>query len=225
MNTESATKVPPPYVAYATFKNLLGSLKEGVVPARIDKTLPFMMGQSGSNQSYLFSALRFFNLIDENKKPTPAFKPLVLGENDERKALWRRLFDVAYHPILDGLDLDTATVGMLHEKFQVQGLTGETVRKAHSFFGAAAEDAGISLTGPLKPKARGSGPRRAKKSKPARNGQDEGGVTASAVVAAKTVHELLLEKFPPYNPEWTPELQAKWFDGYEKLLKAAMPAS
>jgi hypothetical protein len=61
------------------------------------------------------------------------------------------------------LDLPRATLGMLHEKFASQGLTGATVRKCHSFYAAAAEDAGITLPPQLKANARGSGPRKGRK--------------------------------------------------------------
>jgi hypothetical protein len=33
--------------------------------------------------------------------------------------------------------------------------------------------------------------------------------------------ELLLAKFPQFDPAWPDELKAKWFDGYERLLKTA----
>jgi hypothetical protein len=49
---------------------------------------------------------------------------------------------------------------MLHEKFAEQDLTGETIRKCHSFYAAAAEDAGIDLPPQLKANTRQRGPRK-----------------------------------------------------------------
>jgi hypothetical protein len=116
-------------------------------------------------QSYIWSALRFFGLIDEGKAPTDDLKALAKAEGEERKRIWKEIFDRAFDPIIGDLDLPTATLGMLHEKFADQGLTGETVRKCHSFYAAAAEDAGIVLPPQLKPNTRGgsAGPRKARK--------------------------------------------------------------
>lgn len=36
--------------------------------------------------------------------------------------------------------------------------------------------------------------------------------------ASSRVLELLVAKFPEFNPAWPPELQIKWFEAYEKLL-------
>jgi hypothetical protein len=160
MSEESLIK--PPYLPYTTFKNVIGNLnKNGIIPARIDKTV--LAGQSGGTQSYLWSALRFFGLIDDGKAPTENLKALVNAEGEERKKIWREIFDNAYDPIIGNLDLPTATLGMLHEKFSDQGLNGETVRKCHSFYAAGAEDAGITLPPQLKANTRPSGPRKPRK--------------------------------------------------------------
>lgn len=167
MNDET-TKIKPPYLSYTTFANFLASVKAGVVPSRIDKS--FMPGQSGTTQSYLISALKFFGLIDDKGTPQPDLHALIDTEGDERKAVLKRLILASYKPIISGLDLERATLGQLHEKFTQQDLNGETVRKCHSFFAAAADAAGILLAPHLKPKARGSGARRQRKAKSAQNG-------------------------------------------------------
>ncbi|MEY2509168.1 MAG: hypothetical protein QOH01_3497 [Verrucomicrobiota bacterium] len=161
MNEEPQNK--PPYVAYTTFKNFLASLnKNGIIPSRIDKTL--MPGHSGSTQSYLMAALRFFKLIDQTGAPTDDLQDLVRAEGEARKPIWCRIVESAYDPVIGNLDLSRATLGMLNEKFAAQDLTGDTLRKCESFFAAAAEDAGITLSPQLKPNTRGaSGPRKARK--------------------------------------------------------------
>jgi hypothetical protein len=166
MKEDNSVKSPP-YLSFTTLKNFLASLKNGVIPARIDKTL--MVGQSGATQSYLMSSLRFFDLIDANGAPRPELKTLVTSEGEERKKIWKPIFEKGYEPIIGDLNLETATVGMLHEKFSAQGLAGETVKKCHSFFAAAAKEAGIPLAPQLEPNTRGSGAggRRRKKASPA----------------------------------------------------------
>ena len=158
MNDEPKNK--PPYLPYTTFKNVITNLnKNGIIPARVDKTV--LAGQSGGMQSYLWAALRFFDLMDENKAPSEELKSLVRAEGNERQKIWRRIFDRAYQPIIGDLDLPTATLGMLHERFAAQDLTGETIRKCHSFYAAAAKEAGIALPPQLEANTRG--PRKPRK--------------------------------------------------------------
>jgi hypothetical protein len=149
MNEDSTPTNKPPLLSYVTFRNFIeGIKKSGIVPSRIDKTL--MDGQSGSVQSYLLSALKFFGLTASNGTPTEDLEALLKAEGDERKDLLKKLFVRSYGPMLDGLDLERATLGMLNEKFSKQGFSGDSLRKCHSFFAMAADDAGVPLSPQLK---------------------------------------------------------------------------
>jgi len=121
------------------------------------------------------SSLRFFNLLDANDAPRPELKSLVTSEGEERKKVSRPIFERGYESIIGDLNLETATVGMLHEKFAAQELASETVKKCHSFFAAAAEEAGVPLAPQLKPNTRGSGSggRRRKKTPPTKRSGGE----------------------------------------------------
>ncbi|MEY2488303.1 MAG: hypothetical protein QOC70_245, partial [Verrucomicrobiota bacterium] len=118
------------------------------------------------------------------------------------KKIWREIFDRSFGPIIGDLDLPTATLGMLHEKFAEQGLTGETVRKCHSFYAAAAEDAGIALPPQLKANTRGPGTRKGRKKSNGKAGssteehEDEFGDTPGAGGGKETSQTatLLLDK-------------------------------
>jgi hypothetical protein len=219
MNEE--TKIKPPYVSYATFKNFLASVKD-LIPARIDSTHPFMVGQSGSAQSFLMSALRFFGLVD-GKVPTERLKKFAQSEGEERKELWKTMFSEAYRPVLGDLDLTTATAGMIHDKFREQDLTGDTINKCFSFFIAGAEEAGIPLAKHLKAGARtGGGPRKPRKSR-ITNGGDGGAHPPPEPPAAtpRGMREMLLAKFPEFDPAWPDEIKTKWFAGFDQLMKSA----
>jgi hypothetical protein len=218
------TKIKPPYVAYATFKNFLASVKD-LVPARIDPTHPFMVGQSGSAQSFLMSALRFFGLVD-GKVPTERLKKLAQSEGDERKELWKTMFTEAYKPVIGDLDLTTATAGMIHDKFREQDLTGDTINKCFSFFIAGAEEAGVPLAKHLKPGARtgGGGPRKQRKIRNTNGGTPSvggGNPSHDPTPPAKGMREMLLAKFPEFDPNWPDDIKTKWFEGFDKLMKSA----
>ena len=219
MNEES--KIKPPYVSYGTFKNFLASIKD-LVPARIDPTHPFMVGQSGSAQSFLMSALRFFGFVD-GKEPTERLKKFAKTEGEERKTLWKEIFTEAYQPIIGNLDLTTATAGMIHDKFREQDLTGDTINKCFSFFIAGAQEAGIPLAKHLQPGARGTGsgsPRKPRKPR-SNGGHPPAPATEPPPAKPQNMKELLLAKFPEFDPNWPDDLKGKWFAGFEKLMKSA----
>jgi hypothetical protein len=214
-------KSKPPYVAYVTFKNFLASMKT-LVPARIDPTHPFMQGQSGSTQSYLMSALKFFGLVD-GKAPTERLKKLAQSDGDERKSFWKSMFLEAYNPVVGDLDLTTATAGMIHEKLRDQGLSGETVQKCFSFFIAGADEAGIPLAPHLKPGARGKGGGNSgggQKTRIKRRGNGTPASTTPESNKPQSLQAMLAAKFPDFNPEWSPEIQKQWFEGFERIWRS-----
>jgi hypothetical protein len=38
------------------------------------------------------------------------------------------------------------------------------------------------------------------------------------------MREMLLAKFPEFDPNWPDPLKTKWFEGFERLMKAAEDA-
>lgn len=214
--TENTPKAP--YLPYTTFKRFLSSLKSGAIPSRIDKTL--MPGQSGSIQSWMISALRFFGLIDDNGVPKPDLESLVEADDQNRKMIWKTIFDRSYASIIGGLDLQRATLGQLNERFGVD-FSSETVRKCQSFFSAAAEDAGIPLADHLKAKGRGNGPRKARKAR-STNGSPIIPVVDTQPAVPQDMKAMLLAKFPAFDPAWPEDLKKQWFEGYGTLLKASI---
>jgi hypothetical protein len=212
-------KIKPPYVSYTTFKNFLDSLKQ-LIPARIDGTHPFMVGQSGSTQSFLMVTLKFFGLVD-GKAPTEALKTLVQSDGESRREIWKAMFVKAYEPILTGLDLETASVGMIHDKFKAQDLSGDTVSKCYSFFIAGAAEAGLPMAPHLKPGARARGGGQRGKSKRPRNGNPGTPSLESPTQKTQSMKEMLATKFPEFDPKWPDEIKTKWFEGFDQLWKSA----
>lgn len=178
MSTDANQSKKPPYLSFTTLKNFITSFKESVVPGRIDKSL--MLGQSGSTQSYMLAALKFFDLIDDEGAPLPKLHELVEADSATGKVIWKNLIEPTYAPILGGLDLSRATAGQLQEKFAELGLNGETLRKSISFFVAAADEAGMSMSPQLKPNTRGiSGGSRKRRAKAVQKNGDEGSQDAA----------------------------------------------
>ena len=174
-------------------------------------------------RSWLISALKFFSFTDESGKPLPILESYIQSDEDSRKKLWKDIFSKSYDPLIKGLDLTRATPAELSERFAAQGLSGGTLGKCHVFFAAAAEDAGVALAEHLKVRAKPSGPRKLRKN---RNGGLPGEPPTPEppfvppATTQKTIREMLLEKFPAFDPEWSEEIQGKWFAGFEKLMRS-----
>ena len=142
---EKQDQKTPPYVGYATFVNFLNGLRDTSIPKRIDSSI--IRNLSGSAQSSLLSALRYFNLIDENGVPTPAFEPLVMASENDRVAHLRKCLQESYPFLADGsLDLASATPQMLADALRLQGASGGTLDKSVAFFLTAAGAAQLGLS-------------------------------------------------------------------------------
>ncbi len=163
VNLESSPKSTPPYVAWKTLWTFIDELRaKGHTPQVMDNAV-LGNNRSGGVRSQLLVALRFFDLIDDDRLVTENLDHLVLGQDP--KGELRGLLEAHYGPVID-LELGTATPTQLNETLAEMGAgQGETLRKTARFFLAAAEEAGLPL-GPFLKKATsgtGSGSRPAKR--------------------------------------------------------------
>ncbi len=148
---ETGTK--PPYGSFSTFWNYLQSFKAAGLPPRIDRSV--MSGKSGSDQVTIMSSLKFFGLIDEasGNEVLQPLKDIVAADDAGRKRLLGEMVRRSYASQLD-VSADNGTEAQLHESFERDfKITGETRRKAATFFIHAAREAAIPLSGHF-PKAR-----------------------------------------------------------------------
>lgn len=226
MATETRKSATPPYIAFPTFLSFIKGLGETGVPSRIDKSL--LRNMSGSNQSALLSALKWFSLIDEAGAHGERLEALVkAAAADKAGEVLKGNLPLAYAFMADGsIDVGRATGAQLEEKFREYGLSGETVAKAMSFFLAACKEAGIPVSAHIKlPKiVRANGSAKAKKAaKPAStddrsdggDGGDGGG--AKPPVSPKSAADALMDKFPAFDPSWPEKIQEQWFAAFAKM--------
>lgn len=223
---EPKGRVPlPPYVPYRTLSTFLDSLKVGI-PSHIDKSV--MTSFSGGIQSWLKAALRTMKLIDAEGVPQERLRKLVVAQGEDRKAILRELFNATYAPILkDKVDLQTTSPQKLRTAFVAMGAQGETVEKCMAFLVAMAKDAGFALSPHLTMRA-ASKPRVKRVGKTNTtggavapdhpNGHD--GERGGEAAASTTITQALLEKFPKFDPAWPTDVQGKWFDAFDRLMKA-----
>lgn len=217
----------PPYVPYRTFTTFLDSLKVGI-PSHIDKSV--MRSFSGGMQSWLKASLRTMKLMNAESVPQERLKQLVSAEGENRKAILRDLFNATYAPLLKGkIDLTTTTPQKLRSAFVELGAQGETVDKCMAFLVAMAKDAGFSLSPHLtmraspKPRTKRQAPRAESQKSDETLGSEKikKASTDATPDASEAMTQALLAKFPSFDPAWPAEVQAKWFDGFDRLMKAA----
>jgi hypothetical protein len=157
---------PAAYLPFRTFLSAIDSLEHGI-PKQIDRTI--WRSQSGIVQGQIMIALRFFGLLDDEDKPTPALHRFVDGK-DKRPELIRALLHYAYRDLIDR-DLTKMTPKMLDEAMEQYSVTGDTKKKAVRFFLQAAKFAEVPMHPLLSGQIRntmGRKPRR--KSLPRENG-------------------------------------------------------
>lgn len=140
---ENERKYPAAYLPWSTLLTAFDHLKAISIPNKIEsRTFPSMSSQSTSQ---LLSALKFFDLIEDDGTPKPLLYDLV-QKPDERKALIRQLIETHYPDIVEKdfskitvTELDTALAG---KRYNVQG---DTRKKAKTFLLKAAQFAGFTV--------------------------------------------------------------------------------
>jgi hypothetical protein len=135
----------PPYVAYRSFRTLIGGFKTRVLPNRIDRSV--LDNFSGIVGSQLLTALRFLKLIDKENRPQHALEGLVRAFGTERwPPVLANVIKAAYAPIFE-LDLKVASPSQFVECFgKVYPGEGSTQRKCRTFFLNAVQDAKIEIS-------------------------------------------------------------------------------
>jgi Family of unknown function (DUF5343) len=205
----------PPYLAHKTFINFVNGLKQGI-PSRIDKSI--MQSLSGATQGQLIATLHFFDLIDVDGKPKDLFSALVKSEGADRQRIFSEMVGRSYRFVFtDSLDLERATRKQLEERFAAQGIRGETLRKAFGLFLALAEDGGMRLSPHVKtPRPRiplGIRRRTLATNQKKRIGDSQSNLAWS---------QLLLAKFPSFDPDWSEGVKTRWFESFEELMRRAI---
>jgi len=214
----------PPYVPYRTFRNFIEQLRDGI-PARIDRSV-WGARYSGSSGIQLMTALKVLELTDEDGRPTNVLEDLVHAEGDERRAALTSILQSHYVPIFR-LDLERATRAQISEAFKVYGAREGVLRKCENFFVQAAQDAGIELSQYILARRhtkRASAQGRPRQSSP---GGAPARPASDPAREIKSLAEMVLQKYPDFDPTWDSQVQEKWLEGIGKLYEnlGGVPAS
>lgn len=220
MNAEKDKRGPlPPYIAYKTFKTYLDRFRVAL-PGRIDRSV--LTSLSGAQQGQLLAALSYLHLINDHGVPTDKLARLVSSEGADHQKVLKDVLATHYSFLFkDGFDLTRASPRQLEDEFMKAGMSGDTVRKGVGFFIAAAKDAGLHVSPFIKAgkRTRSSGQRIRRTSGMNQNitGPEDQRNNGSPPDSL-SLKQVLLAKFPSFDPGWSPEVQAKWFEAFERLM-------
>ncbi len=151
--TIDGIKPTPPYVPFKTFISAIEPLEQQI-PERLDRTV--WTDKNSWTISQILIAFRFFGLADHKNRPLPGLAKLVLDKTN-RKNTFRSIFENCYQPITSH-NLSTITINQIYEAIQKYGISGSTLKKAVSFFLAAADYAEMPLSPDLHRKMRSNSP-------------------------------------------------------------------
>lgn len=215
----------PPYVPYRTFRNLLDILHEGM-PSRIDRSV-WSQRFSGSSGIQLMTALRVLGLIAPDGRPDTLLERIVNADGDERKAALRLVLERFYEPVFR-LDLARSTRAQFHEAFRTFGTREGVTAKCEAFFIQAAQDADVELSPYILARRHGarrsgnssSRPRSPAARSPAPERQPLVQPFTQPAPARISVAEMVLNKYPDFDPTWSAEVQHKWLEGMGKLYES-----
>jgi len=116
-----------------------------------------MSNRSGTDQANLFSALRFFNLINDQQVVLDGLTALVSTDEDGRKSALGSMFRQRY-PGQFRVSEQNGTEKALLDSIEADfGYTGDTRRKAMTFFLHGTRWAGIELSAHFPATRLGSG--------------------------------------------------------------------
>jgi hypothetical protein len=220
---QSALAVPP-YLSFKTFKGFVDGLKVGI-PTRIDRTV--LSSMSGASQSQLMAALRYLGLVSDKALTTEKLSSLVNSEGVEYQRILSAILKEGYPFLFHDFDLLRATTGQIEDAFRKAGASGETIRKCVAFFLAAARSASLAVS----PHIKTSSVTRAASNRPKKPSGSNGGTEVKNLgynsppptpppPTMASWSQMLLAKFPSFDPAWPDEVKTKWFESFEKLMKS-----
>ena len=205
------TKVAFPYVSYRTFRNFLELLKEGL-PSRIDRSV-WGPRYSGTTGQQLMTALKSLNLINENGTPNNTLENLVNSNGTQRQLLIKKILEDKYSEIFQ-IDLVRATRSQFNDIFRSVGINEGMLNKCQVFFIQACQDAGIELSNYILARRHGlSSHKKIEKTQANRIvPPPKTKLSSNELLISK-----ILDKYPDFDPNWSPDVQKSWMEGMIKL--------
>ena len=173
------------------------------------------------------TTLRFLGLIDEAGTPLTRLKALVSARGPQHAESLKQIANSAYDFLSSRtFDPQIATYAQLEDAFHnTYQVSGDVARKCIKFFTSLESDAGIPLSHFIMKKSKTSHTNSAgrKRSTAKTDGRTKQNLQIPAgiqeIPSKNPWYEMVLAKFPTFDPAWSDEVKLKWFDAFDTLLK------
>lgn len=200
------------------------------------------------------TALKVLQLVDADGHPEPVLEELVFAEGERRRTLLRGLLEDYYKPVFqldlaratrnqfhEAFRSFGAREGVLTkcEAFFIRAATDAGIQLSQYILAGRHQGRRRQAAGKATQRGRSATPAVASQAN-ANSGTSEASdqpaetlatVTAPATAAASprlaaklNVAEMILSKYPDFDPAWSAEVQAKWLDGMTKLYEGLAAA-
>ena len=158
------------------------------IPSRIDRSY-WGDRYSGSTGTQLMTALRFLGLIDSDGIPQTRLRQLVSAKGAQRSEVLKQIAYSAFDFLSDrSLDPEVATYAQLEKAFYNSYQVTGDVTRKCIKFLISLES-------------------------------DAGVPPASGLIPSEnTWYEMVLVKFPTFDPVWPDDVKLKWFEAFATLL-------
>ena len=203
-----------PYAPGAPTVAVVRRIREGTAGGSLPLQKLMAVGIAEGNAIRVQRALRYLNLIDESNELTESARRLRKATDAEYQPQLAEIIRGAYGLVFEILPNPASASGIqlsnAFRQFDPAGQRDNMIR----LFVALCQEAGLMAA---------SAPEAKPKGRPA---AAEGKVIAGATVTVRrkpkgpegdSLIQTLMAKFPEFNPEWTPEVQAKWFEAFDAL--------
>jgi len=223
MTEDKTRKRLPPYISYRSFLNFLETLQQQGVPARVDRSY-WGSKYSGSVGVQLVAALRFLGLIDTIAAPTDRLRKLTILKGASRADHLKQITLESFS-FLASVNIQSATYGQLEEAFHAAySLAPNVKRKCIKFYIDIAKDSGIPLSSFITTRVRSNGSGTGIKGIPKRKSSKPESLEKipqkmELIPNNSSWDELLLDKFPKFDPGWNDEIKLNWFKGFDVLIR------
>lgn len=235
-----------PYAPAKAVLEIVSRYRSKGLSQPIDGDVLSRVGITESLVPRTLQALQTLDLLDDKGFPTATFESIRLAPEAEYKERLAHWLNAAYADVLNSVDPRTADETALQDAFRSYNPPGQRPRMVTLFVGLYAA-AGM---GKENPRSRSGRPNNAAGTPHAQNAvtrQNIKGPTEQKKPAIghpdtnsesrhrqansnspqddqRTLFERdLLAKFPSFDPGWSDDLKAKWFEGFEKFMTIASP--
>ena len=160
--------------------------------------------------------------------PEPILSRLVSADGEDKSKVLEDVIRAAYPSLFNDIDLTKATSNQFRQKFVEAGSSGDSIRKGIYFFLAAAKEANISVSPYIAeptPKTGDSKPRKlvTRSPKSAVLVNSKASQKMEIETSALTWEQMLLAKFPSFDPAWPDEVKKEWFTAFNHMMKIGKP--